>query len=141
MKWHDFRMARIVRIVLAFLVMLVAVAACERPDLRAQDVESRRLTEAADDQQQRKPLPDTQLTSIVKSALMSDSSLDTNKIDVENKAGNVALYGSVDTPAQRERAERIVMSVGGVKAVANHLAVREESSGQGGSAPTPSSPR
>jgi len=46
----------------------------------------------------------------------------------------VALYGSVETERQREKAERIVMSVGGVKAVANHLTVRDESAGVGGTA-------
>src|ERR1043165_4991405 len=71
------------------------------------------------------------LTAIVKSALVSDSSLDANKIDVENKGGNVALYGSVETPKQKEKAERIVMSVGGVKAVANHLTVRDDGAGVG----------
>jgi hyperosmotically inducible periplasmic protein len=125
----------------ALLVAAVILASCNRTDSQAQDVELRRIAESADEQQQRKPLPDASLTTIVKSALMSDSSLDANKIDVENKGGNVALHGSVDTPVQRERAERIVMSVGGVKAVANHLAVREESSGQGRSAPDSSAPR
>jgi len=127
----------------AFLVLaaIAALASCNRQEAGAQEVELRRLSETADENRQAKPLPDTSLTSIVKSALLSDSSLEMNRIDVENRAGNVALYGSVDTPAQRERAERIVMSVGGVKSVANHLAVREESSGRGGSAPASSSPR
>ena len=92
----------------------------------------RRIAEAADEQQQAKPLPDASLDQIVKAALVSESSLDANKIDVENRAGNVALHGSVETPAQRERAERIVMSVGGVQSVANNLAVNEESAGRGG---------
>ena len=74
------------------------------------------------------------LAAIVKSALVSESSLDANRIDVENKSGNVALYGSVETPQQKEKAERIVMSVGGVKAVANYLAVRDEDSGTGSTA-------
>jgi osmotically-inducible protein OsmY len=68
---------------------------------------------------------------------VSDTSLDANKIDVENKAGNVALYGSVDTPQQKEKAERIVMSVGGVRSVANNLSVREESAGSGATAGSP----
>ncbi|HEX6691158.1 MAG TPA: BON domain-containing protein [Burkholderiales bacterium] len=117
---------------LLLLSALAALAACDRSAPRAQDVETRRIAEAADDNQQRKPLPDSSLTQIVKAALISDSSLDANKIDVENKAGNVALYGSVETPAQRERAERIVMSVGGVRSVANNLAINEESAGRGG---------
>jgi hyperosmotically inducible protein len=115
-----------------FLAVATAVAACNRPQVGAQSVEARRIAETADEKQQAKPLPDASLTTIVKSALVSDSSLDSNKIDVENKGGNVALYGSVESPQQREKAERIVMSVGGVKSVANYLAVSEESAGRGG---------
>src|ERR1700741_4231771 len=101
----------------------LALVSCNRPDAGAQTVEMRRITEAADEGQKAKPLPDASLTAIVKSALVSESSLDANKIDVENRAGNVALYGSVDTPQQKEKAERIVMSVGGVRSVANNLTV------------------
>jgi osmotically-inducible protein OsmY len=107
------------------------VVACNKPDAGAQSVEEQRLAERADDEKKAKPLPDASLTSIVKAALVSDTSLDANKIDVENKAGNVALYGSVETPQQKEKAERIVMSVGGVRSVANNLSVREDSAGSG----------
>ena len=115
------------------LIVAACLAACHRTEPAAQTVEQR-IAETADERQQAKPLPDASLTAIVKSALVSESSLDANKIDVENRAGNVALYGSVETERQREKAERIVMSVGGVKAVANHLTVRDESAGVGGTA-------
>jgi osmotically-inducible protein OsmY len=114
------------------LVLLAAVlASCNRPEAGAQSVEARKIAESADEQQQRKPLPDASLAVIVKSALVSDSSLDANKIDIENRGGNVALYGSVESPQQKERAERIVMSVGGVRSVANNLSVNEESAARG----------
>ena len=115
-----------------FIAVATAIAACHRPQADAQSVETQRIAETADEKQQAKPLPDASLTAIVKSALVSDSSLDANKIDVENKAGYVSLYGSVESPQQKERAERIVMSVGGVRSVANNLAVNEESAGRGG---------
>jgi len=115
------------------LIVAACLAACHRTEPAAQTVEQR-IAETADERQQAKPLPDASLTAIVKSALVSESSLDANKIDVENRSGNVALYGSVETERQREKAERIVMSVGGVKAVANHLSVRDESAGVGGTA-------
>jgi osmotically-inducible protein OsmY len=115
------------------LIVAACLAACHRTEPAAQTVEQR-IAETADERQQAKPLPDASLTAIVKSALVSESSLDANKIDVENRSGNVALYGSVETERQREKAERIVMSVGGVKAVANHLTVRDESAGVGGTA-------
>lgn len=115
-----------------FLIVAACLAACHKPEPAAQTVEQRRIAETADERQQAKPLPDASLTAIVKSALVSESSLDANKIDVENKGGNVALYGSVETDRQREKAERIVMSVGGVKTVDNHLTVRDEGAGVGG---------
>jgi Flp pilus assembly secretin CpaC len=122
-----------------FLMAALALAACNRQDPRAATLDSQRLAEATDETHQTKALPDTQLTDIVRSAIISDSSLDANRIDVENKGGNVALYGSVDTPDQREKAERIVNSVGGVKSVANHLTVSqrqsERNSGTGATAP------
>jgi osmotically-inducible protein OsmY len=121
------------RIVLfAAAAFAVVLASCHRSDVGAQTVQNR-MSEQAEETRQAKPLPDASLTTIVKSALVSESSLDANKIDVENKGGNVALYGSVETTRQKEKAERIVMSVGGVKTVANHLAVREESAGTGSS--------
>jgi len=124
---------------LLFLRAALALAACNRQDPRAATIEPQRLADAADEAHKAKPLPDTQLTDIVRSAIISDSSLDVNRIDVENKGGNVALYGSVDSLAQRERAERIVNSVGGVKTVANHLTVNDRgedrNAATGGTAP------
>ena len=120
------------RTLFALASLAVLVVACNRPDAGAQSVEQTRIAEKADDERKAKPLPDAQLVSIVKSALVSDTSLDANKIDVENKAGNVALYSSVESPQQKEKAERIVMSVGGVRSVANNLTV-SESAGRGAS--------
>jgi osmotically-inducible protein OsmY len=122
-----------VKRVLPFLMLAAVLASCNRPEAGAQSVEAQRIAEKADEKQQAKPLPDASLAAIVKSALVSDTSLDANKIDVENRAGNVALYGSVESSQQKERAERIVMSVGGVRSVANNLTVHEESAGRGGS--------
>jgi osmotically-inducible protein OsmY len=116
---------------LLLLAVTAALFACDRQTSRSQTLESSRLAETAEEGSKSKPLPDASLTAIVKSALISESSLDANKIDVENRSGNVALYGSVDSPEQKERAERIVMSVGGVKSVANNLTVAE-SAGRGG---------
>lgn len=70
-----------------------------------------------------KPLSDASLAAIVRSALQSESSLDARNIEVENREGNVTLRGRVQSEAQREKAERIVASVGGVKSVTNSLTV------------------
>jgi osmotically-inducible protein OsmY len=128
-------MSRGVKRALPFLILVFVLASCNRPEAGAQSVEARNLSETADEQQQRKPLPDASLASIVKSALVSESSLDANKIDVENRGGNVALYGSVESAQQKEKAERIVMSVGGVRSVANNLAINEDSAARGSTSP------
>jgi hypothetical protein len=77
---------------------------------------------------QAKPLDDSSLTKIVKEALQSESSLDARKISVENRDGIVALRGTVGSEEQREKAGRIVGSVGGVKTVDNRLTVDEAAS-------------
>ena len=82
----------------------------------------------------RRPLI-TEKTTVIREdgrTLVFQVAKDANKIDIENKQGNVALYGSVESPEQRERVERIVMSVGGVRSVANNLTVSEDSAGRGG---------
>src|SRR5688572_3572813 len=78
-----------------------------------------------------KPLSDASLTQIVRSALESESSLDARKIDVENRNGNVALHGTVQSEEQREKAGRIVGAVGGVRSVANNLSVDPAASAGG----------
>jgi osmotically-inducible protein OsmY len=80
-----------------------------------------------------RPLSDASLTQIVRSALESESSLDARKIDVENRSGNVALHGTVQSDEQREKAGRIVGAVGGVRNVQNNLAV-EDGAAAGGTA-------
>ena len=93
--------------------------------------ETRQAEKAADSG---KPLSDASLTQIVRSALESESSLDARTIDVENRNGNVALYGSVESDEQREKAGRIVAAVGGVRNVQNNLTV-DGSAATGGTLP------
>ncbi len=109
----------------ALLCFAVAVGlfACSREEpvvAQTRIDETRQLEKAAD---AGKPLSDPGLTQIVKSALQSESSLDARKIDVENRNGNVTLHGTVESDEQREKAGRIVGSVGGVRNVVNNLAV------------------
>lgn len=114
---------------LALLCFAVAVAlyACSRDEPAAGEAkaqtrvdEARQVEKAAD---AGKPLSDASLTQIVRTALESESSLDSRKIDVENRNGNVSLHGSVDSEEQREKAARIVGSVGGVNNVVNDLTI------------------
>jgi osmotically-inducible protein OsmY len=127
------------RTLFVLFVAAVAVYACSReepaqgqPGAQAPVEETRQAEKAAD---AGKPLSDNSLTQIVKSALQSESSLDAGKIDVENRNGNVALHGSVASEEQKEKAGRIVGSVGGVRNVTNNLSV-DPSASTGGTAGT-----
>jgi osmotically-inducible protein OsmY len=118
--------------------ILAGLYACSRdepaigqPKAQTRIDETRQAEKAAD---AGKPLSDASLTQIVRSALESESSLDARKIDVENRNGNVALHGSVESDEQREKAARIVGAVGGVRNVQNNLTV-DESAATGGTLP------
>jgi osmotically-inducible protein OsmY len=116
------------------LALALTLAACGRSEETGQQArvdETRQVEKAAD---QAKPLSDTSLQQIVRAALESDSSLDARKIDVENRNGVVALHGMVQSEEQKEKAGRIVGSVGGVKTVDNRLTI-DETASAGGSAP------
>jgi osmotically-inducible protein OsmY len=93
----------------------------------------------ADSPQLSQPLPESSLTHIVREALRSESSLDSNRIQVDNKDGKITLEGSVDSDRQKEKAGLIVESVGGVKSVENDLQVtnegEDETSSAGGTKP------
>jgi len=112
---------------LLFVAVAVGLYACSReepamgqPRTQTRIDETRQAEKAAD---AGKPLTDASLTQIVRSALESDSSLDPRKIDVENRNGNISLHGTVESEDQREKAARIVGSVGGVRGVVNNLTV------------------
>ena len=115
--------------------VLVGLYACSRdepaarqPKAEARVDETRQVEKAAD---AGKPLSDASLAQIVRSALESESSLDARRIDIENRNGNVALHGAVESEEQREKAGRIVGAVGGVRDVVNNLTV-EPSAASGG---------
>jgi hypothetical protein len=126
---------------LPLLCFAVAVAlyACSReePVVAQTKIDETKQAEKAADSG--KPLSDASLTQIVKAALESESSLDARKIDVENRSGNVALHGTVQSDEQREKAGRIVGSVGGVRSVVNNLTV-DPSAPTGATAVTGSPP-
>jgi osmotically-inducible protein OsmY len=120
------------------IALALALYGCgrEEPVNQARIDETRQVEKAAD---QAKPLSDSSLTQIVRTALESESSLDARRIDVENRDGVVALHGRVQTEDQKEKAGRIVGSVGGVKTVDNRLTVDDTAStgATGGTAELP----
>lgn len=120
------------------LALALALYGCGRDEAPGQaQVAPPREAEKATDQA--KPLDDNSLAKIVKEALESESSLDARKIEVENRQGVVALRGTVGSEEQKEKAARIVASVGGVKTVDNRLTIDEAAStGATGALPKPS---
>jgi len=120
------------------IAVALALWGCGRqePVNQAKVEETRQAEKAAD---QARPLSDSSLTQIVRTALESESSLDARRIDVENRDGVVALHGRVESEEQKEKAGRIVGSVGGVKTVDNRLTVDDAAStgGTGGTAQLP----
>ena len=69
-------------------------------------------------------LDDSVITTKVKSALLAEKNVDGTSISVETFKGRVLLAGYVKSPDQRQRAEGVARSVGGVKAVNNKLEVK-----------------
>ena len=67
---------------------------------------------------------DSVITTKVKSALLAEKEVDSVGISVETFKGRVLLAGYVNNPDQRQRAEGIARSVGGVRAVNNQIAVK-----------------
>lgn len=110
----------------------------EEPANPAKIDETRQVEKAAD---QAKPLSESSLTQIVRTALESESSLDARRIDVENRDGVVALHGRVQNEEQKEKAGRIVGSVGGVKSVDNRLTVDDTTASTGGTGGPPELPK
>jgi hyperosmotically inducible periplasmic protein len=66
------------------------------------------------------------LGSRVKSALTRQPGLRALSIDVDAASGAVTLYGTANTPAQRELAAQLALGVDGVKSVTNHLIILKE---------------
>ena len=126
------------RTLLLSMGLAVALAACGREESppAPQDplasapppapVEQARQAEQSAEQD--KPLSSTSLAQIVRSALESESSLDARRIDIENRDGTIELHGQVESEEQREKAGRIVGSVGGVTGVDNRLTVSPSAS-------------
>jgi osmotically-inducible protein OsmY len=67
--------------------------------------------------------PDADTEAAVIAALIEDGQVPAAGIDVDAHGDSVTLSGLVDVAAQRDRAERIALRVGGVSHVENHLRV------------------
>ena len=66
-------------------------------------------------------IDDAEITAKVKAAIFAEPGLQTLQISVDTVKGDVTLSGSVDTPANSERAKGLAAAVSGVKHVDNRL--------------------
>lgn len=69
-------------------------------------------------------LDDSEITARVKASIFAEPGLKTLQISVDTVKGVVTLSGSVDTPADSDRASGLARAVAGVSAVDNRLAVK-----------------
>lgn len=67
---------------------------------------------------------DSAITTKVKAALMAEPGLKSLKIDVDTKNAAVTLSGTVDTPANKDKAKQVAASVSGVTTVVDQLTVK-----------------
>jgi len=66
---------------------------------------------------------DADTEAAILDALIDDDQLHVGDVDVKVRDGAVTLRGMVELPGQRDRAERVVLAVPGVKTVTNELGV------------------
>ena len=66
-------------------------------------------------------MPDEIIRQNIIDSLNKDPGIDTSKIHVEVKNGEVILKGKADTETEKQLSEKIARSVAGVSKVENHL--------------------
>lgn len=67
--------------------------------------------------------PDSWITTKAKMALMTTSGISSTDVNVDTIDGQVTLHGTVDSAAEKAKAEQVVRGIDGVKNVRNMLAV------------------
>ncbi len=70
-------------------------------------------------------IDDTTITTTVKGKLAADKGSSVTRVQVDTNRGVVALTGTVESAADRARAEQNTRTVGGVKGVSNNLQVQK----------------
>ncbi|MFH1043531.1 MAG: BON domain-containing protein [Pseudomonadota bacterium] len=85
--------------------------------------EEKRKTDAAKKAADEKTAAASALADKVKAALVATPGLKNLALDVRSSGGEVTLFGTVDTKAQRSQAEKVAAGVRGVKSVKNELKI------------------
>lgn len=97
-----------------------ATVAKSPPPVELPAVQETARTKASQDDQ---AAADAALAAKVKNALAAERGLNPHTIDIVASRGAVTLFGTADTPANREKIARIASSVQGVTSVENKLVV------------------
>ena len=71
-------------------------------------------------------IDDTSITTSVKSKLAADKGSSLTRVQVDTNNGVVQLSGTVETAADRNRAEQVAREASGVKSVKNNLQVQKK---------------
>lgn len=69
------------------------------------------------------PSVDSALGNRVRSALITDQSIEIGGVEVAAANGVVTLYGTVQMPADKDRAAILALGIDGVRSVVNNLVV------------------
>ncbi len=96
-----------------------AAAAAEKQKAEKAQQQADAAKKAADE----KKAADTALAQTVKAAVVATPGLKGMAMDARSSDGEVTLFGTADSDAQRSRAEKIAAGVPGVKSVKNELQV------------------
>ncbi len=96
--------------------LAVMVSSCSRSERQEVKQEAKQATSAA-----ASAVDNAALTTKVKAALLADELVKGTQINVESNSGVVTLLGSVDSAAQKDRAEQVSKGVSGVTRVQNNL--------------------
>ena len=70
-------------------------------------------------------IEDTEITAKVKAAIFAEPGLTTLQINVATEKGVVTLSGSIDSLPGSDRAKALAGAIAGVKAVINHLVLKQ----------------
>jgi hyperosmotically inducible protein len=70
-------------------------------------------------------MDDATITASVKAKLVADKVANLTRVDVDTNDGTVYLNGTVETPDQKLRAERLAWDSRGVRGVVNNLQVQK----------------
>lgn len=96
-----------------------AAAAVEKQKAEAAQQQAEAAKKAAD----KKKAADTALAEKVKAAILATPGLKSMAMDVRSSDGEVTLFGTADSEAQRRQAQKVAAGVPDVKSVNNELKI------------------